>query len=154
RPRARRAGVGAARIHRGARHELSRLSRRQRGTRNVRRESRGVRTRGRSVSALREASRRHARNRRQDDRAVRAVSKVALVRPPTPEAHVALMREQVRSDALDRPGVYRMISSDGEIVYVGKSKKVRSRLLSYFRCEYPEEKGARILREADRIEWE
>ena len=64
------------------------------------------------------------------------------------------MREQVRTDASDRPGVYRMISSDGEIVYVGKSKKVRSRLLSYFRCAYPDEKGARILREADRIEWE
>ena len=31
---------------------------------------------------------------------------------------------------------------------------MRSRLLSYFRCEYPEDKGARILRDADRIEWE
>jgi len=39
-------------------------------------------------------------------------------------------------------------------VYVGKSKRIRSRLLSYFRCSYPEEKGARILRDADRIEWE
>jgi excinuclease ABC subunit C len=39
-------------------------------------------------------------------------------------------------------------------VYVGKSKRVRSRLLSYFRCAFPEEKGARILREAERIEWE
>ena len=64
------------------------------------------------------------------------------------------MRDQVRADAIDRPGVYRMISADGEIVYVGKSKKVRTRLLSYFRCAYPEEKGARVLREADRIEWE
>jgi len=64
------------------------------------------------------------------------------------------MRERVRSDCADRPGVYRMLSSDGEIVYVGKSKRVRSRLLSYFRCAYPEDKGARILREADRIEWD
>ena len=31
---------------------------------------------------------------------------------------------------------------------------LRTRLLSYFRCEYPEEKGARILREATSIEWE
>jgi excinuclease ABC subunit C len=37
---------------------------------------------------------------------------------------------------------------------VGKSKRVRTRLLSYFRCAYPEEKGARIVREASRIEWE
>jgi excinuclease ABC subunit C len=46
-----------------------------------------------------------------------------------------------------------MLSPDGEIVYVGKSKKLRTRLLSYFRCT-PEEKGARIVREACRIEWE
>ena len=47
-----------------------------------------------------------------------------------------------------------MIAADGEIVYVGKSKRVRSRLLSYFRCAFPEDKGARILREAIRIEWD
>jgi excinuclease ABC subunit C len=64
------------------------------------------------------------------------------------------MRDRVRSDCVDRPGVYRMLSGDGEIVYVGKSKRVRSRLLSYFRCSYPEDKGARILREADHIEWD
>ena len=64
------------------------------------------------------------------------------------------MRAEVRAQALDRPGVYRMLSADGEIVYVGKSKKLRTRLLSYFRCEYPADKGARIVREADRIEWD
>lgn len=64
------------------------------------------------------------------------------------------MRAHVRAGAEDRPGVYRMLSADGEIVYVGKSKRVRSRLLSYFRCAFPEEKGARIVREAHRIEWE
>jgi excinuclease ABC subunit C len=85
---------------------------------------------------------------------VPALSKLKLLRPPTPDAHLKVMRDQVRAGATDRPGVYRMISSDGEIVYVGKSKKVRTRLLSYFRCSYPEDKGARILREADRIEWE
>ena len=47
-----------------------------------------------------------------------------------------------------------MLSSDGEIVYVGKSKKLRTRLLSYFRCSFPEDKGARIVREATRIEWD
>jgi excinuclease ABC subunit C len=47
-----------------------------------------------------------------------------------------------------------MLSPDGEIVYVGKSKRIRSRLLSYFRCAFPEEKGARIVREAARIEWD
>lgn len=85
---------------------------------------------------------------------MRALSKVALLRPPTPDEHIAVMREHVREHAADRPGVYRMISSDGEIVYVGKSKRVRSRLLSYFRCAFPEEKGARIVRDAEHIEWE
>jgi excinuclease ABC subunit C len=64
------------------------------------------------------------------------------------------MRDHVRAGAQDRPGVYRMLSSEGEIVYVGKSKRLRTRLLSYFRCAFPEEKGARIVREAERIEWE
>lgn len=64
------------------------------------------------------------------------------------------MHDHVRSNAENRPGVYRMLTADGEVVYVGKSKRVRTRLLSYFRCAFPEEKGARILREADRIEWD
>ncbi len=46
-----------------------------------------------------------------------------------------------------------MLAEDGEVVYVGKSKRLRTRLLSYFRCA-PDDKGARILREARSIEWE
>jgi len=73
---------------------------------------------------------------------------------PTSDAQLAIMRSNVKDTAADRPGVYRMLSSDGEILYVGKSKRVRTRLLSYFRCAYPEEKGARILRSAESIEWD
>jgi excinuclease ABC subunit C len=73
---------------------------------------------------------------------------------PTSDAQLADMRAIVRAGAVDRPGIYRMLSSTGEVVYVGKSKQVRTRLLSYFRCAYPEEKGARILREAAAIDWE
>lgn len=72
----------------------------------------------------------------------------------TTEAQIAAIRSHVRSGAADRPGVYRMLSADGEILYVGKSKRVRSRLLSYFRCAFPADKGARILREANAIEWD
>ncbi|HEX2781526.1 MAG TPA: UvrB/UvrC motif-containing protein [Gemmatimonadaceae bacterium] len=74
-------------------------------------------------------------------------------RQPTSEAQLAAMRADVRARCEDRPGVYRMTSSDGEIVYVGKSKRVRTRLLSYFRCG-PAEKGSRIVREASAIDWE
>ena len=73
---------------------------------------------------------------------------------PTSDEDIARMRGLVREAAQDRPGVYRMLSPEGEVVYVGKSKRVRSRLLSYFRCAYPEDKGARILREASSIDWE
>jgi excinuclease ABC subunit C len=72
----------------------------------------------------------------------------------TTDAQLASLRARVRADATDRPGTYRMIAADGEILYVGKSKQVRTRLLSYFRCSYPEEKGARILREAQAIDWD
>lgn len=85
---------------------------------------------------------------------MRALSKVKLLRPPTSDEQIADMLAHVRAHAHERPGVYRMIADDGEIVYVGKSKRVRTRLLSYFRCAFPEEKGARILRDASRIEWE
>ena len=63
------------------------------------------------------------------------------------------MRDRVRADAMDRPGVYRWLSADGEVVYVGKSKRLRTRLLSYFRCD-PAEKGARIVREATSVQWD
>jgi excinuclease ABC subunit C len=75
-------------------------------------------------------------------------------RPPTSDAQLGVMRDAVRAGAADRPGVYRMLSADGEVVYVGKSKRVRTRLLSYFRAAYPEEKGARIVREAQTVDWE
>jgi len=86
---------------------------------------------------------------------MRRLSKLAkqLLTPKTSDAHLAEMRAMVRATAKDRPGVYRWLSPEGEVVYVGKSKKLRTRLLSYFRCT-PDEKGARICREATRIEWD
>jgi excinuclease ABC subunit C len=72
-------------------------------------------------------------------------------RPTTAEELEALARH-VRAGAAARPGVYRMLSEDGGVLYVGKSKRVRTRLLGYFRCG-PGDKGARILRETRAIEW-
>ena len=45
----------------------------------------------------------------------------AEFRQPTSDEQLAAMRSRVREECLDRPGVYRMTSADGEIVYVGKS---------------------------------
>ena len=81
----------------------------------------------------------------------RADRQLALAAAAT---HVAELRAHVRAQCEDRPGVYRMHAADGEVLYVGKSKRVRTRLLSYFRLAFPEEKGARLVREAQRIDWE
>jgi excinuclease ABC subunit C len=63
------------------------------------------------------------------------------------------MRDHVGLHVRDRPGVYHMTSPDGEIIYVGKAKRLRTRLLGYFRAEYPAEKGARIIRDAGDVHW-
>lgn len=85
---------------------------------------------------------------------MRSLPKLDLLRPPTAESRITEMEAFVRERAENRPAVYRMIATDGEVVYIGKSKQLRSRLLGYFRGSYPEDKGARILRDADRIEWD
>ena len=73
----------------------------------------------------------------------------------TPDlARLAALRDIVREGTENRPGVYQMFAEDGEVLYVGKSKAVRTRLLSYFRSEWPQEKGARLIADAHRVEWE
>lgn len=67
---------------------------------------------------------------------------------------MARLREQVRGSARNEPGVYLMRGPHGDVLYVGKSTRVRTRLLSYFRLPWPEHRHARLLRETDRIEWE
>ncbi len=62
------------------------------------------------------------------------------------------LREKVRARAEDRPGVYRWLGRGGRILYVGKSVRVRSRLLSYFREETG--KAARMVAEAEALSWD
>jgi excinuclease ABC subunit C len=85
---------------------------------------------------------------------VRALPKLDLLRPVTDEARIVEMHAHVKERAENRPAVYRMVAADGEVVYVGKSKQLRARLLSYFRGSFPHDKGARILRDAHTIEWD
>lgn len=72
----------------------------------------------------------------------------------SPTTTVDRLRDTVRKSAENRPGVYRMRNSHGELLYVGKSKQIRTRLLSYFRLPWPEHRHARMLRETAAIEWE
>jgi excinuclease ABC subunit C len=63
------------------------------------------------------------------------------------------LREFVRERAENRPGVYRLVGPEGRVLYVGKSVRVRSRLLSYFRADRGE-KAAEIVSLAQRVEWD
>ncbi len=77
------------------------------------------------------------------------------VKPPqsTPAQRKAL-RETVRAECANKPGVYRMLGPTGLVLYVGQSRVLRTRLLSYFRAKGRRNKSSRILRHAFRIEWE
>jgi excinuclease ABC subunit C len=72
---------------------------------------------------------------------------------PPPSTFPTSLRDRVTAKAENRPGVYRFTGPRGEVLYVGKSIRVRTRLLSYFRGE----KGSReaeLLRSAAGVEWE
>ncbi|HEU5039439.1 MAG TPA: GIY-YIG nuclease family protein, partial [Gemmatimonadales bacterium] len=73
---------------------------------------------------------------------------------PIPSTDLEQLRRRVRALAENRPAVYRMVDAAGKIIYVGKAKRLRTRLLTYFRAEYPEDKAARILYAAQDIAWE
>ena len=78
-------------------------------------------------------------------------------RTPTlalPTAHLAALRRRVGRLAENRPAVYRMVDPSGRVIYVGKAKRLRARLLSYFRGRYPEDKAARIIHAASAVEWD
>jgi excinuclease ABC subunit C len=68
------------------------------------------------------------------------------------------IREQLRhcvaSSAPRSPGVYGMIDALGRLIYVGKSKLLRNRLLSYFLPGSKDEKAGRIVELARSIVWE
>ncbi|MEP6573771.1 MAG: nuclease [Gemmatimonadota bacterium] len=71
-----------------------------------------------------------------------------------PATDLTALKQRVTALAENRPGVYRMIDPLGRVVYVGKAKQVRTRLLSYFRAKYPEDKASRILYASATIEWD
>ncbi len=47
-----------------------------------------------------------------------------------------------------------MLDASGRILYVGKAKCLRTRLMSYFRAKYPDDKAARILHAASDIRFD
>src|SRR6186997_1240462 len=73
---------------------------------------------------------------------------------PLPATDLAALKNRVSRLAENRPAVYRMLDPTGRVLYVGKAKNLRTRVLSYFRAAYPEDKAARILHAARTIEWD
>jgi excinuclease ABC subunit C len=73
--------------------------------------------------------------------------------PTLLEPGLAEIRGIIRAEARNRPGVYRMVAETGVVIYVGKSKQVRTRLLGYLRAKSTD-KAWRIIREARRVEWD
>ena len=64
------------------------------------------------------------------------------------------LRAAVRLECPRLPGVYGMLNEAGELIYVGKAKCLRSRLLSYFRPKSRDPKAGRIVRDARVLTWE
>jgi excinuclease ABC subunit C len=64
------------------------------------------------------------------------------------------LRTLMRRDCPRLPGVYGMVNEKGELIYVGKAKNLRARLLSYFRPKSREEKAGRILKNTRLLAWE
>jgi excinuclease ABC subunit C len=60
----------------------------------------------------------------------------------------------MRRDCPRLPGVYGMIDAGGELIYVGKAKNLRGRLLSYFRPKSRDPKAGRILKNTRTLAWE
>jgi excinuclease ABC subunit C len=63
-------------------------------------------------------------------------------------------RKVVRQSCPQLPGVYGMVDRDGVLIYVGKSKSLRNRLLSYFAPESEDAKATRIIARTERLYWE
>ena len=64
------------------------------------------------------------------------------------------LKRGVKKHAPKLPGVYGMIDGRDRLIYVGKAKSLRSRLLSYFRENSRDPKAGKIIQQTKRLVWE
>jgi excinuclease ABC subunit C len=61
---------------------------------------------------------------------------------------------QLREHCPRAAGVYGMLDEQGHLIYVGKAKRLRHRLLSYFHAQGGNAKAGEIIRHTRRLIWE
>src|SRR5262249_13695182 len=76
--------------------------------------------------------------------------------PPPPLFQVrasrsSSLRRRLRAECPRCPGVYGMVDANEELIYVGKAKSLRARLLSYFRPRSRDAKAGRIVGQTRRL---
>lgn len=64
------------------------------------------------------------------------------------------IRERIRNECPNTPGVYGMLSSEGHVVYVGMSNQLPKRLQSYFSSSTTRKKETRVRRHAVGVLWQ
>lgn len=64
------------------------------------------------------------------------------------------LQRQVAEACPAVPGVYGMLDRAGDLVYVGKSKSLRHRVMSYFTSSSRQEKAGRIIEVTRAVQWE
>ena len=64
------------------------------------------------------------------------------------------LRKGVRAHAPRTPGVYGMIDGRGRLIYIGKAKNLRVRLLCYFRAKSRDPKAGKIIQHTRMLLWE
>ncbi len=65
-----------------------------------------------------------------------------------------ILKKHVREHAPQVPGVYGMFDAHGRVIYIGKAKNLRSRLLSYFREQSRDRKAGKIIGRTRLLAWE
>jgi excinuclease ABC subunit C len=64
------------------------------------------------------------------------------------------IKRGVKKHAPKLPGVYGMLDKNDRLIYVGKAKNLRCRLLSYFRENSRHPKAGKIIQQTRRLVWE
>lgn len=67
---------------------------------------------------------------------------------------VSKLKRGTQANAPKAPGVYGMLDDRGRLIYVGKAKNLRARLLCYFRENSRDPKAGKIIQRTKRLVWE